>query len=214
MIYIENLIGQKFGRLTIVDVAGRNKYGAVLYSCVCECGQIIKARKHSLTSGHTRSCGCLQKENFIKHGDSYTRLYGIWRDMKYRCNNIGFASYHRYGGRGIKVCDDWENDYVKFKNWALTNGYDDNLTIDRIDVDGNYEPSNCRWVTRKEQANNRYTNRFIELNGEIKSLKQWSEQTGIGSKTLEFRLDHNWPLEDVFNKPTDERYRRNYKDEP
>ena len=117
--------------------------------------------------------------------------------MKYRCNNPNCSSYADYGGRGIKVCDEWQN-YIPFSEWALANGYDDSLTIDRIDVDGNYEPSNCRWATKKEQQNNLRRTTFIEYNGEKKSISEWSEIFGISKQTIAYRIKAGWDLDKVF----------------
>ena len=124
----------------------------------------------------------------FKHGMIHTRLYSIWHCMKVRCYIKSCLSYKNYGGRGIKICDEWKNDFISFYNWSLANGYKDNLTIDRIDVNGNYEPSNCRWVSKKEQDNNRRTNRFIEYNGIKKTIQQWAEEKGINTYTLRKRI--------------------------
>ncbi|WP_080549836.1 hypothetical protein [Clostridium butyricum] len=123
--------------------------------------------------------------------------------MKSRCKNSNYKNYHRYGGRGIKVCDEWDKNFKEFYNWSLNNGYSDNLTIDRIDVNGNYEPSNCRWATKITQANNRDNNRIIEFEGEAHTLTEWSRIKGLGFKTLDYRLKAGWQLEKVFNKPLD-----------
>lgn len=134
-----------------------------MWLCQCECGNILKVRAPDLKNGHTKSCGCLHKESKpnLTHGLGHTRLNNIWCNMKQRCFNPSNPGYHRYGGRGITMCDAWKNDFMEFYSWAMSNGYNDDLSIDRIDVDGNYEPSNCRWATQQEQSNNTRINRFV-----------------------------------------------------
>lgn len=134
-------------------------------------------------------------KNHLKHGMRNTRIYNIWRSMNQRCSNPNTINYHRYGGRGIKVCDEWKNDFLAFADWALANGYADNLTIDRKDVNGNYEPSNCRWSTTKEQQNNKRSNRIVEWNGASHTLGEWSEITGIRLATIWARLQKGWTPE-------------------
>jgi len=150
-----NLQGQKFGRLLVVGDSGKRKNKKIIYLCKCDCGNLAEVRSTSLKNRNTRSCGCLQCEvaskvgrNNIKHGEAgRTRLYKIWMGMKVRCINPNAANYKWYGGRGIFVCDEWINSFMIFRDWALSNGYANNLTIDRIDNDSNYEPSNCQWIT-------------------------------------------------------------------
>lgn len=141
--------------------------------------------------------GCLQAE---KHTNEYgTRLYWIWHNMKARCLKEGSTNYEHYGGRGIKVCEEWKS-FVPFRDWAHSSGYDDSLTIERIDVNGNYEPSNCRWATMKEQANNKRTSHYFTYHGETKTIKQWSEEKKINRETLRHRILAGWSEDEVFEK--------------
>lgn len=159
-----DLTGEKIGRLTIIKRIGTNKGGRPIWLCQCDCGNTANVSSHELRNGDTKSCGCLQKEQIIKaksiHNGCKDRLYRIWRAMKERCKNPNNKDYHAYGGRGIEVCDEWINDYAAFREWALANGYDENApfgecTIDRINVNKNYEPSNCRWADASTQSSNR-----------------------------------------------------------
>ena len=140
----------------------------------------------------------------IQHGDrpkgKKKRLYSIWIHMKERCNNINHVAYSRYGGRGISVCDEW-NDYANFKLWAFSNGYAENLTLDRIDNNSDYSPNNCRWVTSKEQANNRRNNRMLEINGITHNIQGWCEITGLSRSIADGRLRRGWSAEKTFTTP-------------
>ena len=135
-----------------------------------------------------------------KHGESKTRLFKIWTGMHERCERAKHKYFKDYGGRGIKVCDEW-NDYISFAEWARTNGYTDDLSIDRIDTNGNYEPSNCRWSTEKEQHNNKRSNHIVEYKGEQYTLTQLAEKIGIGKTTLRERLKMGWSVEDAVERP-------------
>lgn len=217
-----NLTGQKFGRLTVVEYAGRDNQRMALWKCKCECGNYIITRGTSLRYGNTKSCGCLQRERTIKihttHGLSggqrqTSRLYRIWRNMKQRCYNPKACKYNSYGGRGIKVCEEWMK-YEAFHKWSMNNGYRDDLTLDRIDNNGDYCPENCRWVTRKQQARNTAQNHFITYQDKTKTLREWADEFGINYTTLSSRLlDYGWSIEKAFTIPIGQHEKRkiNYK---
>ena len=138
--------------------------------------------------------------NHLKHGGRGTRLYYIWKTMRQRCNNPNCTKYRIYGQRGITICEEW-NDFAEFRKWAMSNGYAENLTIDRIDVNGNYEPSNCRWATAKEQSNNRRNTRYIEYLDERHTVSEWSQITGFDSKLIWGRLSRGWSAEKALTTP-------------
>lgn len=158
-----DLTGKRFGRLLVVERADNDSKGNTMWECVCDCGNIITTHGYCLTGGTAKSCGCTRKEKISKfntetkrtHGETHTRLYTIWRGMKVRCGNPTDRAYSLYGGRGITICAEWRDSFEAFRDWALNNGYKDNLTIDRIDNDRGYEPANCRWATISEQNANR-----------------------------------------------------------
>ena len=158
---MKNLKGQKFGRLTAICPVGKNNRNAVLWLCECDCGLDAIVESSSLVRGLTRSCGCLDREahkfrpNRTTHGKSGTRLYRIWKKMKSRCSNLNDPDYQQYyGSRGITVCDEWLHNFQAFHDWAMSHGYSDELTIDRMDNDKGYSPDNCRWATAEEQRHN------------------------------------------------------------
>lgn len=195
----ENLIGQKCGKLTVVERAQNNKSRKAMWVCVCDCGKAKKnaVAGYDLKSGKVRSCGCIKSESLKginkTHGMTKTRLWSIWSGMKQRCKRN--PSY-----RGISVCDEWMN-FENFYKWAMSNGYSDDLTIDRIDCFGNYEPSNCRWTTFKVQENNRRNNLRITVNGVTHTVSEWSDLTGIGRETIRNRVASGWPESDIFMEP-------------
>lgn len=198
----EDLTNKAFGLLTVRKLKCVKNHRRI-WECECKCGNIKDIREDSLKK-YTRSCGCLilesarQKGRGNKHGMSHTRIYNIWAGMKSRCCNPKDTSYYLYGARGITVCTEWLNDFQAFYEWALENGYADNLTIDRIDVNGNYEPSNCRWATAKEQRENQRQYE-ITYNGETHTLLEWSDITGIKYATLLWRYNQKWNPEKILD---------------
>lgn len=216
-----DLTGQRTGRLTVLylDEEMTKKKKRQYWVCQCDCGNIVTIIETALTSTRdyrppTQSCGCLQKEMTSKahlglgawggasSNPQTERLYKIWDGMHRRCYDSTNKRYNRYGDRGIIICDEWVNDFNAFKEWAYANGYQDDLTIDRIDYNGNYEPSNCRWATIKEQCNNKEGNVWITYNNETHTISEWSDITGIPYKRLYYRLriSNNYTLEEAFTK--------------
>lgn len=183
----KDLTGKRFGKLIALNVS-KTENGKTYWKCKCDCGNYSEVLTNRLISGHTKSCGCLVKENAAKanitHGKSKTRIYRIYNGMKQRCYNESAPSYVNYGSRGIKICDEWLKDFTSFYNWALENGYSEELSIDRIDNNGNYEPSNCRWTTQKVQANNRRTSHYIDVNGEKITLAAFLKRYDIKSRAF------------------------------
>lgn len=197
---INNLEGKRFGFLTAVSLAGKNKHHKSVWLCVCDCGACAYVTGCNLSSGNTQSCGCKRKEvskNLnLSHGSSKTRLFRTWANIKSRCLNQNNKSFKRYGGRGICICEEWK-DFSKFEKWSLENGYKETLTIDRIDNNGNYTPNNCRWVDLKCQARNRSNNHTICG----KTIAQWAEETGINRGTILSRIEAGWSEFDATHKP-------------
>lgn len=162
---LKDRTGMRFGRLVVTEYAGN-----AFWKCKCDCGNEIVVKGAQLDNGHTKSCGCYHRDQVSKaattHGASKDRLYTVWQGMKGRCYDSSRANYKNYGGRGITICDEWLHDFAAFRDWAMANGYDPDAphgkcTIDRIDVDGNYEPSNCRWVDMKVQSNNKHPRKIV-----------------------------------------------------
>ena len=189
--YDESWVGKKFGRLTVVEYL--SKEGR--FVCECVCGNRSVVVPVNLIRGKVKSCGCynrdITRERMTVHGEHGTRLYRIYRAMKNRCYNPKDDSYPYYGGRGIKVCDEWLESYIAFRDWSITNGYSGDLSIDRIDNDGDYEPSNCRWVTTHQQAKNRRPaspQRYWTIDGVTKSEIEWCEEYGVGVNTARYRV--------------------------
>ena len=198
-----DITGQKFGRLMVIERIGTSKSGGnALWLCQCFCGQLVTIQAPDLKSGHTQSCGCLQKEVIARrstiHGHNLNRkvssTYGSWRSMKTRCFNPNDPAYNSYGGRGITVCERWKKSFKNFLEDMGESSID--LQIDRIDNNGNYNKSNCRWTTSKTNNRNRRNNRLITYKGETRCLSEWAEKYNINPNTLWMRLNqYNWSLE-------------------
>lgn len=205
--------GQKLGRLTLIERVENNKFNQVQWKCRCDCGKEVIVKAYSLTTGQTKSCGCLKKEqNYIniakvKHNMTNTRLYNIWRNMKSRCLNPNNKRHKFYFDKGITVCDEWKNDFMNFYNWAINNGYRDNLTIDRINNNGNYEPKNCRWATITEQNNNQSNNIRIKYNESEYTLSELSKIYNIKRATLYDRIKRGWTIDEALNRKVAKRNR-------
>lgn len=197
------LAGKKFGRLTAIKIHHKDNKGCNIWECRCDCGVIAYAQATNLCNGNTQSCGCLQRERVsissTKHGCSNNRIYHIWANMKSRCYNPNNKGYKNYGGRGITVCDEWLNSFENFYVWAVNNGYQENLTIDRIDVNGNYEPFNCRWADMETQANNKTNNHILSCQGKVKTLSEWSNETGVSPNLLWYRATKNKSIDEILS---------------
>lgn len=191
-----DITGKRYGRLVVREKAGTDRFRQIKWLCDCNCGNQTIVTSGNLRNGHTTSCGCYNKqrisETHKKHGMFGTRLYNIWAGMIQRCNNPKNTKYKNYGARGISVCDEWEGSFKCFYEWAITNGYKRNLTIDRIDVNGNYQPTNCRWVGIETQENNRTDNIYITINGETRTLSEWCRTNGINVSTALQRIRFGW----------------------
>lgn len=197
-----NITNQKFGRLTVIKRYGSSeKRKEATWLCKCDCGNIIHVTSYHLRHGHTRSCGCLLREVTIKrnivHNLRYTSAYSSWRNMRHRCLNKDHKHYSYYGGRGITVCKRWE----KYENFYADMGERPaGMTLDRIDNSKGYCPSNCRWVSRREQSNNMRNNHRLEYKGENLTIAEWSRKIGISYGALWHRLKRRgWSIERVLN---------------
>lgn len=260
---IKNLVGEKFGKLTVLEYYGKNEKGYHLWKCKCDCGNYAIVNNKSIKNGHTKSCGCIHRAKDLTgkkfgnltvvkkverknrsnqwlckcdcgkevvcyqynlergtstscgclrsyyakktrscHGESTGKFYKKWSSIKTRCYNKNTPCYKNYGGRGIKMCDEWL-DFWNFREWAYKNGYSEGLTLERTDVNGNYEPSNCKWIPMEEQAINKRNNSFIEYGGKRQTISQWSKELGVGKEVLSYRYRAGWaPEECLFGKKT------------
>lgn len=201
---IDILKSKRFGRLTILEDVGRDKNGRNVLA-LCNCGIIKTYRLGHIKSGKILSCGCYGREAASKssttHGLSKHSLYKVYKGMKNRCYNANIDSYKNYGARGIIICDEWLSSFELFFNWSMSNGYKKGLQIDRENNNGNYEPSNCRWVKQKINARNTRTNVFIKYNGKTKTIAEWCEIVGISQKRFYSRRKRGWTIEQTLSTP-------------
>ena len=201
----KNLIGQKFGRLLVVEYAGASRNGRTLWKCKCECGQAATIRSDRLPNGNTESCGCLQRDRSSlstkTHGMRQSPEYGVWTSMVQRCHNPNCKRYQDYGGRGICVCQEWRDSFAAFLSHVGPRPSPSHQ-IDRIDNARGYEPGNTRWATIKENNRNRRNNRLVTYGGETLCLAEWSERTGIHAGTIRSRLNRGWNAEAAATTPS------------
>lgn len=202
---LSKIINKTSGKLTYLGIQ-KSEGGRTFVKVLCQCGTVKFINKYSYTKGLSKTCGCSwsTNESVTTHGDTkkdseYFYLYRRYNDIKTRCYNKNREKYKIYGGRGIEMCEEWKNSYESFKDWALQNGWDKNLSIDRINNNGNYEPSNCRWVDNYVQANNKSNNVIIEIDGVKKNLTQWARYYGVNVKTAHTRYSRNKDIKDIFN---------------
>ena len=206
----KNLTGLKFGKLTVIELDSSYTKKHKKWFCECDCGNFTSVFGTNLKQGVTTSCGCQSSRNNARelvkvnttHGLSRSKIYRIYHTMKNRCYKKSSKPYNDYGGRGKIICNEWLSDFESFQNWAISNGYEEGLTLERIDVNGNYEPSNCKWITQSEQCNNKRTTLYATIKGETKTLKEWSLLSGIKYNTLHTRKRvYGWDDEDLLRKP-------------
>lgn len=199
----QNITKRQFGKLTAESIHSYTYYPSggknEKWLCHCECGKNVVVSRKNLLNGNTSSCGCSRSLSKTTHGGKGTRLYNTWCSMKDRCYSQNNKSYGYYGARGIRVDQQWLKDFAAFRDWSLANGYKDNLTLDRIDVDGPYTPNNCRWVDMRMQANNRRNSIYITLNGETHTCSEWSRITGINYDTINNRYHAGMTPEEILN---------------
>jgi hypothetical protein len=195
---IKDLTGQKFNMLTVIGFS-HTKDDKRFWHCVCECGKETVVRGRYLQTGHTRSCGCLKAKKKPKHGKAHTRIYRIWRSMKARTNPNNREKYPYYSGRGIAHCKEWDH-FEPFYEWAMANGYSDNLSIDRKDVNGNYEPSNCRWATLEEQGRNKRNNHLIEIDDNKITVSELTDITKFGKPCMAARVRRGYSGEKLLRE--------------
>lgn len=209
---MNDLTGCKFGRWTVLEFShfyeSVNSGKKPMWKCRCDCGNEKIIRESSLKNGDSKSCGCLLKEissnlHSTHHGTN-TRLFAVWDSMKRRCENPNDKAYHNYGGRGIKVCDEWK-DFAVFRDWAMSTGYNEDAkrgecTLERIDSNGMYSPDNCKWCSMKEQSRNKRNTIYVEYNGTTKSLVEWAEITGVKYQAIWRRYNRGLPVEKILKE--------------
>lgn len=200
---IEIPIGGRYGMLTVVEFIGSvGNPKSRDWKCLCDCGKITTASSIKLKFGVKKSCGCNQRGiGGLKHGLHKHKLYRTWHQMKMRCVNKRHTAFSYYGGRGISVCNEWLYGFEGFYNWAIKNNWQEDLEIDRIDNNGNYEPGNCRWATRRQQMLNTRKNRRFEIDGKTLTVTEFSRIYNISNSTIYGRLKHGWNYREAITTP-------------
>lgn len=197
---VESMIGEKYGNLTVERIATkRSKNGNILAECICDCGNRVTVYICDLKSSHTRSCGCTRVSPTYIHGMTGTRLHNIWKGMKSRCYNPNDTGYRFYGGKGVKICDEWLSDFMNFYNWSMNNGYTDELSIDRINPKGDYCPENCRWITMQEQQRNKNNTVYINYNNTEYTMRQLADYYGCNYSRIKYYY-YNGDLNNYLNQ--------------
>lgn len=197
---VESMIGEKYGNLTVERIATkRNRQGNIMAECLCDCGNMILASIPNLKNSITKSCGCARVSPTYSHGMTGTRLHNIWKGMKTRCYNPNVPAYRFYGGKGVKICDEWLADFMNFYNWSMTNGYTDELSIDRIDPNGDYCPENCRWITMIEQQRNKSNTIYVVREEGIYTIGQLAENYGCHYNDIRYHY-YNGELNNYLNQ--------------
>ena len=208
---LNDLTGKRFGKLTVIRREGTNKRGLATWLCQCDCGNTKTVCGRELVVGDTKSCGCSRRTTRT-HGMSKTRLYRIWSGMKVRCLNQNSHAYEYYGGKGITVCEEWVNDFERFRKWAVGHGYSDELTIERIDLGKGYSPDNCKWITQAEQTQNRRRCIFVTIDGRTMNLQQWCNELGVNYKLVHNRIHKlGWEPVKALTTPVDKSKRNKRK---
>lgn len=206
-----DISGNKYGMLTVLyKTSLKDAKGHALWLSRCDCGNLKLLPKASYACGNTKSCGCntseWKRQAHTTHGSTPKRLHKIWEHMKWRCCNPNCEQYKNYGGRGITICAEWSN-YAAFREWALTHGYADNLTIERIDVNGNYCPENCTFIPNEQQVLNRRPFKSKYFNGERVSIKQLCLEHGIDYSVVKARLTFGWDVNRALNTPNQTKFK-------
>ena len=213
---IVEMAGKQCERLLVIEKHHRDKNGGWHWLCLCSCGKETIVNGRDLRNGHTKSCGCLIREvtgNINRsHGLSKSRIYKIWAGTIQRCHNPKNSDYKCYGERGIVVCNEWKNNFESFNEWAMSSGYTEDLTLERIDVNGNYCPENCEWILLSKQARNTRKNKLVTYKGKTQCVAAWEEELGFNCHTLWNRLyTLKWSEEQAFTQPVKKRKRRKDK---
>ncbi|SHJ74243.1 hypothetical protein [Tepidibacter formicigenes] len=214
-----DLTGQRFGKLVVIKRGKNDKTNHARWYCQCDCGEVVLVTRGNLRNGRAKSCGCLRREKITRYnikkdntGESKTKLYQIWIAMRQRVKNPNSQAFKNYGGRGITICKEWEEDFQVFKKWSISNGYKENLSIDRIDNDKGYSPENCRWTDWETQCNNTRNNINITYNGETKTITEWEKTLGFKRNVLLNRIyKYDWSVEKAFTTPVKKQKSHNGK---